>query len=90
MAKNKDSFVLYTKYIDIFNELDDETAGKLVKTIFAYVNDLNPEPTGIVKLAFIPIKQQLKEDLVKWEETCSKRSEAGKKGMASRYAKENE
>ena len=34
MAKNKDSFVLYTKYIDTFNELTDEQAGKLIKTIF--------------------------------------------------------
>ena len=88
MAKNKDSFVLYTKYIDTFNELSDEQAGKLIKTIFEYVNDLNPEPQGLIKLAFIPIKQQLKEDLVKWEDTCSKRSEAGKKGMASRYNKD--
>ena len=88
MAKNKDSFVLYTKYIDTFNELSDEQAGKLIKTIFQYVNDLNPEPQGLIKLAFIPIKQQLKEDLVKWEDTCSKRSEAGKKGMASRYNKD--
>ena len=88
MAKNKDSFVLYTKYIDTFNELTDEQAGKLIKTIFQYVNDLNPEPQGLIKLAFIPIKQQLKEDLVKWEDTCSKRSEAGKKGMASRYNKD--
>ena len=74
--------------IDTFNELSDEQAGKLIKTIFQYVNDLNPEPQGLIKLAFIPIKQQLKEDLVKWEDTCSKRSEAGKKGMASRYNKD--
>ena len=88
MAKNKDSFVLYAKYIDTFNELTDEQAGKLIKTIFEYVNDLNPEPQGLIKLAFIPIKQQLKEDLVKWRDTCSKRSDAGKKGMASRYNKD--
>ena len=83
--QNKDSFVLYTKYIDIFKELTDEQAGKLIKVILEYVNDLNPEPEGLIKIAFIPIKQQLKEDLVKWKEEKQKRSEAGKKGMESRY-----
>lgn len=83
--QNKDSFVLYTKYIEIFKELSDEDAGKLIKVILEYVNDMNPEPEGLTKIAFIPIKQQLKEDLVKWKEEKEKRSLAGKKGMESRY-----
>ena len=83
--QNKDSFVLYTKYIEIFKELSDEEAGKLIKVILEYVNDLEPQPEGLTKIAFIPIKQQLKEDLVKWKEEKEKRSEAGKKGMESRY-----
>lgn len=87
--QNKDSFVLYTKYIDTFKELTDEQAGKLIKVILEYVNDMNPEPEGLIKIAFIPIKQQLKEDLVKWKEEKQKRSEAGKKGMESRYSNVN-
>lgn len=87
--QNKESFVLYTKYIDTFKELSDEDAGKLIKCILEYVNDMNPEPTGIVKIAFIPIKQQLKEDLAKWKEEKEKRSLAGKKGMESRYSNDN-
>ena len=83
--QNKDSFVLYTRYIDIFKELTDEQAGQLIKVILEYVNDLNPEPSGLIKIAFIPIKQQLKDDLVKWKEEKEKRSLAGKKGMESRY-----
>ena len=83
--QNKDSFVLYTKYIEIFKELSDEEAGKLIKVILEYVNDLEPQPEGLTKIAFIPIKQQLKEDLVKWKEEKEKRSLAGKKGMESRY-----
>ena len=85
----KDSFVLYTKYIDTFKELTDEQAGKLIKVILEYVNDMNPEPEGLIKIAFIPIKQQLKEDLVKWKEEKEKRSLAGKKGMESRYSNVN-
>ena len=87
--QNKDSFVLYTKYIDTFKELTDEQAGKLIKVILEYVNDMHPEPEGLIKIAFIPIKQQLKEDLVKWKEEKQKRSEAGKKGMESRYSSVN-
>jgi hypothetical protein len=87
--QNKDSFVLYTKYIDTFKELTDEQAGKLIKVILEYVNDMNPEPEGLIKIAFIPIKQQLKEDLVKWKEEKEKRSLAGKKGMESRYSSVN-
>lgn len=87
--QNKDSFVMYTKYIDIFKELTDEQAGKLIKVILEYVNDLNPEPTGLIKIAFIPIMQDLKKDLVKWKDEKQKRSEAGKKGMESRYNNAN-
>ena len=57
--------------------------------ILEYVNDLNPEPEGLIKIAFIPIKQQLKEDLVKWKEEKEKRSIAGRKGMESRYSSVN-
>ncbi len=87
--QNKDSFILYTRYLDTFKELSDEDAGKLIKCILEYVNDMNPEPEGLIKIAFIPIKQQLKEDLVKWKEEKEKRSLAGKKGMESRYSNVN-
>ena len=40
----------------------------------------------VVEVAFEPIKQQLKRDLVKWDEIREKRSEAGKK---SAQAKKN-
>lgn len=83
--QNKDSFVLYTRFYDIFKELTDDQAGQLIKVIFEYVNDMNPVPEGLIKIAFIPIKQQLKEDLVKWKDEKEKRSLAGKKGMESRY-----
>lgn len=79
MAKDKKSFLFYTDWHEIFKELSDKDAGKLIKHLTSYVNDENPqEPTGAVKMAWIPIKQQLKRDLKKWEEIIDKRSEAGK------------
>ena len=81
MAKDKKSFLLYTDQQGTFNLLPDEIAGKLIKHIFAYVNDENPAtPDLIIQLAFEPIKQQLKRDLKSYEDVCKKRSESGKLG----------
>jgi hypothetical protein len=79
--EGKKSFVLYTDQREIFEELSDEDAGKLIKHIFSYVNDENPQTEDkFIKLAFIPIKTQLKRDLKMWDEKKHLRSEAGKKG----------
>ena len=43
MAINKKSFVAYCDWIESFEELSNEEAGKLVKHLFRYVNDLDPE-----------------------------------------------
>ena len=81
MAENKNSFVLYTDYINTFEELSDEEAGKLMKHILRYVNDKKPVAEDrIIKIAFEPIKQQLKRDLIKYEGIKQKRSIIGKAG----------
>lgn len=75
MAKDKKSFLLYCDQIHLFEGLDDIEAGKLIKHIFNYVNDKNPEPIDkITKIAFEPIKHQLKRDLVKYEALKNKNS----------------
>ena len=90
MAKDKKSFILYADIIHSVNILSNEQAGKLFKHILSYVNDLNPDvKEPMVNLAFEPIKQQLKRDLKKYEQMLKNRSEAGKKGMAKRWAKDN-
>lgn len=79
MALNKKSIVIYTDLIHTFEELKDAEAGRLIKHLFRYVNDMNPEPPDkLTKIAFEPIKQQLKRDLQKWESIIEKRSNAGK------------
>lgn len=81
MAKDKKSFVLYSDQKELFDHLSDEMAGRLIKHIFAYVNDENPESEDIIlNLAFTPIKQHLKRDLKKFEQIKEARSEAGKRG----------
>lgn len=39
-SEDKKSFQLYNDYIDHFSLMSDEEAGKLIKAIFCYVNDL--------------------------------------------------
>lgn len=84
----KKSFVLYTDQKEVFDELTDEDAGKLIKHIFAYVNDENPEQTDkLLKIAFLPIKTQLKRDLVIWDEKKQQRAEAGRMGGLAKASK---
>ena len=86
MAKDKKGFILYADQKAIFDQLPNDKAGELIKFIFSYVNDENPETDDlIIKLGFTPIQQQLKRDLVKYEETKEKRSEAGKAGANKRW-----
>lgn len=79
MAKDKKGFILYADQQETFKQLTDEQAGKLIKHIYAYVND--EEPTSddpLINMAFTPIRQQLKRDLNHWEDVRKKRSKAGK------------
>ena len=81
MATGKKSFVLYCDYESIFEKLNNDEAGKLIKHIFKYVNDKNPEAEDrIIDIVFEPIKQHLKRDLKKWEKYIDKQRENGKKG----------
>lgn len=70
----------------MIEKLSDEQAGKLLKHILRYVNDQDPIAEDVLtEIAFEPIKQNLKRDLVKYEEIKEKRSEAGKTGANKRW-----
>jgi hypothetical protein len=82
----RDSFVLYTKVIEVVNKLDDVQKGKLFQAILDF------ESSGeysiddpIVDIAFTPIRQDLEVNNRKWEEQKESRSKAGKKGMQKRW-----
>ena len=88
MAKDKKGFILYCDIIHTVLELDDNEAGQLFKHILKYVNDLNPQTDNkIVKIAFEPIKQNLKRDLQKYENIRENKRKAGKKGAEKRWQK---
>jgi hypothetical protein len=79
MAEGKKSILIYSDWKHTFEALTDAEAGQLIKHLLAYVNDENPKTDNrIVQIAFEPMKQHLKRDLVKYEQIKDKRSEAGK------------
>jgi len=91
MAENKKSFIAYSDWYGMFKALPDEIAGKLVKHIFAYVNDENPTSEDyVINALFEQVKSTLKRDLEKWEKERSQRSEAGRKSAEKRSTKFND
>lgn len=85
MAENKKSFLLYCDLIHTVDKLPNDKAGELFKHILMYVNDKNPNTEDlIIQLAFEPVKQQLKRDLVKYQEIKEKRKKAGEASAIKR------
>jgi len=79
MATDKKSFLLYTDLIKTVEKLPVEKQAALFMHILQYVNDQDPQTDDLlVEIAFEPIKQQLKRDLVKYEGVREKRSAAGR------------
>jgi len=80
-AESKKSFLLFNDYEKVFEMLTDEEAGKLIKHIFAYVNNKDTEiEDRILKLTFEPIKLQLMRDNKKYEAICERNKNNGLKG----------
>ena len=88
MAKN--SFILYHDQKQVFDELTDEQAGKLIKAIYEYNVNQKVKLTGALKLVFIPFKTAFDRNNEKWDETIDKRSEAGKRHTGNQYTRKKE
>lgn len=87
MAKN--SFILYTEYIDQLELLTMEQRGVLMTAIMFYQDGRElPEMDAVTKMAFSFISSRMKINNDKYDETCKKRAENGKKG--GRPKKEDE
>lgn len=81
MAQGKKSFIAYVDWKETFDSLPDDMAGKLIKHLFAYVNDENPiSDSLLIRAVFANIKTTLKRDLKKYETIKEKRVEAGRLG----------
>jgi hypothetical protein len=90
---NKNSFVLYKDYEELFDRLSDEEAGQLIKAIFDYERSGElPELPRLLEFILLPIKNTLDRDSDKYDKIVEKRRKAGAMGgkVAQANALKNE
>ena len=80
MTADNNSFVLYTNYFEILNELSTEDAGHIFKAILEYKATGNFQIPNHLLIAFKFIKNQLDIDNTKYQEKCEKAKANGLKG----------
>ena len=77
----KNSFVIYTDYMEQVELLTMEQRGILFTSIMAYESEKElPDMDGMTKMAFSFIKATMDRDMEKYRQTVEKRKEAGKLG----------
>ena len=77
----KNSFVIYTDYMEQVELLTMEQRGILFTSIMAYASEKElPDMDGMTKMAFSFIKATMDRDMEKYRQTVEKRKEAGKLG----------
>ena len=81
MADSKNSFVVYTDIKETLDSLTDDQVATLFRGMVDYqITGTAPKFDGVLKFAFIPIRQQMDRDNTKWERTKAARSESGRQG----------
>lgn len=81
MADSKNSFVVYTDIKETLDGLTDDQVATLFRGMVDYqLTGSVPEFEGVLKFAFIPIRQQMDRDNTKWERTKAARTESGRQG----------
>lgn len=84
--KNKKTFILYKNWRSSVKKMSNEQAGELFKAIFDFQDNQEPSIDDMsVEFVFEIMKEKMAEDLETYEETCKRRSEAGKKGNEARW-----
>ena len=77
----KESFILYTQFYESIVELTNEQAGEMLKALFVYsITEEEPNFTGILKMAWIPIRQQIDRAAEKYEKKAGSNRSNGQLG----------
>lgn len=89
--EGKNVIYFYRDWWDFLEDFTIEQRGEWITYVMMYVNDLEPNlPRDKQVMSVCKITQnQLKRDLNDWLKSIEKKSEAGKKGMASRWGSKN-
>ena len=81
----KDNFLLKKSHKEVFEQLTDEEAGKLIKGIFQYATTGENKLEGYLNIIFIPIKNEIDKN----EERYIKVWERNKKNIEKRWDTKN-
>lgn len=76
----KDSFIFYNDFFEVLFALDDTARAEILRAMQAHVQGKQYQLPRGLDVVFIPIRQKLDKDNIKYQETCLARSNAGKKG----------
>ena len=92
-VKEKNSFVMYYDWEDIFTTISPEQCQRVMKAIFAFtkrgeVADFSDNP--MLGLLYGQIEGTIRRDTEKYEERCRKNKEAIEKRWASANAERTE
>ena len=87
----KNSFLMYTDWGDMIEELDEENRSQLLLAIMRYQSDKElPEMDLGARVAFAQIRTQFRKDEEKYSKTIANRSAAGKLGGRPKKASNSE
>lgn len=83
----RDTVLFFRDFIDAINQVEDaEAYTRIMKAVTQYAfYDEQPQLTGMEKALFTVAQIKIDVSIKSYEETIKKRSEAGKKGMESRW-----
>lgn len=90
MKSSRNTFVFNVEWYNILRDYPAEVRLEVYDAMMEYVAtgilaDLKP----MAKMAFAFIKKEIDANIEKYNETCRKRSEAGKNGNKKRWGKED-
>ena len=72
----------------VLEALDDAERGRLPLALLAYLESGTlPDFSGALAMAFLVLRKDVDQSVSRWEETCARRSAAGKQSAAVRAAK---
>lgn len=81
----KDNFLLKKSQKEVFEQLTDEEAGKLIKGIFQYATTGENKLEGYLNIIFIPIRNEIDKNEERYIKVC----ERNKKNIEKRWDTKN-
>lgn len=86
MGNKRKSFLLHIDSLEILDDLDNDQVADLFRAIKAFQKGEDYDLDKVVKMVFLPFKNQFVRDNEKYEKTCKARAAAGSKGGRKRVA----